>query len=264
MLITVGQEHTADGDDYQWFDNHGELIRCKDCKHNETEPDAGNALCKRFYGAHDQYGSAIKGSEEMPVLNQEIDKDQIIKDYKEGATFAMLTKKHRLGYYRLRNILLSEGIEIRHGRNKWNEKRVTKMEHGPSKKCLLIKYFQENDYKTIYDIDCTKLAEKFSCSKDYVSGIMYQYSCSIRPQRSLDDFCITKKKLWMFKQSVFIGDRFMIPVTTHPDAIHVRRSMLEAIITGIYPNFVQTDKGSVLWGDLYKYERIGHAETEVV
>ena len=25
------------GSDYQWDDNHGELIRCKDCKHRDPE-----------------------------------------------------------------------------------------------------------------------------------------------------------------------------------------------------------------------------------
>ena len=27
------------GSDYQWNDNHGELIRCKDCKHRPTDPE---------------------------------------------------------------------------------------------------------------------------------------------------------------------------------------------------------------------------------
>ena len=31
------------GSDYQWNDNHGELIRCKDCKHRPTYPEAYGA-----------------------------------------------------------------------------------------------------------------------------------------------------------------------------------------------------------------------------
>lgn len=27
------------GSDYQWNDNHGELVRCKDCKHRPTDPE---------------------------------------------------------------------------------------------------------------------------------------------------------------------------------------------------------------------------------
>lgn len=27
------------GNDYQWNDNHGELTRCKDCKHRPTDPE---------------------------------------------------------------------------------------------------------------------------------------------------------------------------------------------------------------------------------
>ena len=27
------------GSDYQWNDNHGELVRCKDCKHRPKEPN---------------------------------------------------------------------------------------------------------------------------------------------------------------------------------------------------------------------------------
>ena len=33
-----------DGSDYQWNDNHGELIRCKDCKYGEA--------CKNGRGEH--------------------------------------------------------------------------------------------------------------------------------------------------------------------------------------------------------------------
>ena len=27
------------GNDYQWSDNHGELVRCKDCKHSDHGTD---------------------------------------------------------------------------------------------------------------------------------------------------------------------------------------------------------------------------------
>ena len=36
------------GSDYQWNDNHGELIRCKDCKH--FEPDGVYTMCYRHNG----------------------------------------------------------------------------------------------------------------------------------------------------------------------------------------------------------------------
>lgn len=32
------------------------LIRCIDCEHNMSSPDAGNAQCEFFYGMTDQYG----------------------------------------------------------------------------------------------------------------------------------------------------------------------------------------------------------------
>ena len=32
------------GNDYQWNDNHGELIRCKDCKYRDED----TANCTRF------------------------------------------------------------------------------------------------------------------------------------------------------------------------------------------------------------------------
>lgn len=35
------------GGDYQWNDNHGELIRCKDCKHYKD----GTGMCD-LYHAH--------------------------------------------------------------------------------------------------------------------------------------------------------------------------------------------------------------------
>lgn len=32
------ESYIKDGDsDYRWSDNHGELIRCKDCKHRDPE-----------------------------------------------------------------------------------------------------------------------------------------------------------------------------------------------------------------------------------
>ena len=36
------------GNDYQWNDNHGELIRCKDCKHWIFD---GVMFCERFTDA---------------------------------------------------------------------------------------------------------------------------------------------------------------------------------------------------------------------
>ena len=33
--------HDEKGGDYEWDDNHGELIRCKDCKHYSPGAKAG-------------------------------------------------------------------------------------------------------------------------------------------------------------------------------------------------------------------------------
>lgn len=35
-------DYAVVGDDYQYHDNHGVLIRCKDCKHKEAE----NGFCE--------------------------------------------------------------------------------------------------------------------------------------------------------------------------------------------------------------------------
>ena len=37
-----------DDGDYQWCDNHGELIRCPDCKHCEQMFPSGRLLCNRL------------------------------------------------------------------------------------------------------------------------------------------------------------------------------------------------------------------------
>ena len=37
------------GNDYQWNDNHGELIRCKDCKHQVKEWRTDNRLKDKGY-----------------------------------------------------------------------------------------------------------------------------------------------------------------------------------------------------------------------
>jgi hypothetical protein len=34
------------GGDYQWNDNHGELIRCKDCSHTKEVSDG--IICKKY------------------------------------------------------------------------------------------------------------------------------------------------------------------------------------------------------------------------
>jgi hypothetical protein len=42
------------GSDYQWNDNHGELIRCKDCKYGEKVNDVYMCGKSRSFGiAHD-------------------------------------------------------------------------------------------------------------------------------------------------------------------------------------------------------------------
>lgn len=33
------------GNDYQWNDNHGELIRCKDCKHRLPDENGNARIC---------------------------------------------------------------------------------------------------------------------------------------------------------------------------------------------------------------------------
>ena len=38
--------------DYQWNDNHGELVRCKDCKHYK---DGRCFFTMRRYGLHDDW-----------------------------------------------------------------------------------------------------------------------------------------------------------------------------------------------------------------
>lgn len=37
--------YKIDGGDYQWNDNHGELIRCKDCKHGTFSDDEQRGEC---------------------------------------------------------------------------------------------------------------------------------------------------------------------------------------------------------------------------
>ena len=44
------------GDDFQYHDNHGVLIRCKDCRFNRIPATSGNADCEKLYGMTDQNG----------------------------------------------------------------------------------------------------------------------------------------------------------------------------------------------------------------
>lgn len=36
------------GNDYQWHDNHGRLVRCKDCKDWEPTRNCVTSWCSRF------------------------------------------------------------------------------------------------------------------------------------------------------------------------------------------------------------------------
>ena len=38
--------------DYQWNDNHGELIRCKDCKHGYSLTDSAYILCNKPFASN--------------------------------------------------------------------------------------------------------------------------------------------------------------------------------------------------------------------
>ena len=38
-----------------------EVVRCKDCIHNEHNAEAPNALCELYYGMTDQYGFCSDG-----------------------------------------------------------------------------------------------------------------------------------------------------------------------------------------------------------
>lgn len=50
------------GNDYQWNDNHGELVRCKDCKHNTLSLNSGNSLCELDIENHcDKYWYCADG-----------------------------------------------------------------------------------------------------------------------------------------------------------------------------------------------------------
>ena len=54
-------DYVVDGDDFQYSDNHGVLIRCKDCAHNNAHSDSGNANCELYYGMTDQMGFCHMG-----------------------------------------------------------------------------------------------------------------------------------------------------------------------------------------------------------
>lgn len=54
-------DYVVDGDDFQYSDNHGVLIRCRDCVHNKSAADSGNANCKLYYGMTDQMGFCHMG-----------------------------------------------------------------------------------------------------------------------------------------------------------------------------------------------------------
>lgn len=54
-------DYVVDGDDFQYSDNHGVLIRCKDCVHNKSAADSGNANCELYYGMTDPTGFCHMG-----------------------------------------------------------------------------------------------------------------------------------------------------------------------------------------------------------
>ena len=54
-------DYVVDGDDFQYSDNHGVLIRCRDCVHNKARSESGNANCELYYGMTDQMGFCHMG-----------------------------------------------------------------------------------------------------------------------------------------------------------------------------------------------------------
>lgn len=54
-------DYIVDGEDFQYSDNHGVLIRCRDCKHNKRTRESGNANCELFYGMTYQMGFCHMG-----------------------------------------------------------------------------------------------------------------------------------------------------------------------------------------------------------
>lgn len=55
------------GNDYQWHDNHGELIRCKDCKHRDPEDkkcDCGHDIIWQLPRHDDWYCADAERKEE--------------------------------------------------------------------------------------------------------------------------------------------------------------------------------------------------------
>lgn len=51
QLIEFIESYRKVGNDYQWNDNHGELIRCKDCKHycEDSYGDDDWVMCRRTH-----------------------------------------------------------------------------------------------------------------------------------------------------------------------------------------------------------------------
>ena len=39
----------VEGGDYQWNDNHGELIRCNECRYYNSKPDSRGDKCDRIH-----------------------------------------------------------------------------------------------------------------------------------------------------------------------------------------------------------------------
>ena len=69
------------GSDYQWSDNHGELVRCKDCKHfNDMKcsyPERGT--CDLWHMLHwgDWFCADGERKSEDEILMEEMDADPL-------------------------------------------------------------------------------------------------------------------------------------------------------------------------------------------
>lgn len=56
--------HKGDDGDYKWIDNHGQLIRCENCKHRGESKDG--LYCKTYLIFKDPEGFCDKGEKGKP------------------------------------------------------------------------------------------------------------------------------------------------------------------------------------------------------
>lgn len=199
---------------------------------------------------------ARKGERMRIVTLTAEDERMIGEKYVAGATMKQISSEYHIGNHRIGEILRRLNVPITRSKLHPFQKKTGVETKRINIRAQIMQYCKDHNITATSEAPIKELIKQYNCNADYVRLVIRDYIKQDAPTVNLDDICLTKNNMNRFKQTVSVGDRFMIPVKVYVGTDRVGRKMMDLEIKAIYPNFVQTERGAVLWGDLYNYQRV--------